>query len=72
MDDVTHGDPSSVAPASPLRVRFASAGIPGWARRPGASPRLLARGLMRHAGAELLPATFAPVLLTLAALWAGK
>ena len=71
MDDITQGEPPVVAQISALRARFGGIDTPGWAKRGGASPRLLARSLMRNMGLDLLPGTFAPVVLTLAALWSA-
>lgn len=72
MDDIKKGDPPVMAPLAALRARLGSVTTPSWAKYPGAAPRPLALGVARHLGVELLPGAFAPVLLTLAALWAAR
>src|SRR5690242_14625965 len=71
MDDITQDDLPIAAPLPALRARLSGIATPTWARRAGASPRFLARGLLHNAGIELLPGTFTPVALTLAALWSA-
>lgn len=71
MDDITQDDHPIAASVPALRARLGTIATPHWARRPGASPRFLARGLLQNAGVGLLPGTFAPVALTLAVLWSA-